>query len=353
MATNLVPFTRSQPQAAIRDALDTLVQDGDVIELRVLGAGGKGRIDSGYFDNMDLLALSAAKYDGKVPGIYITLNPVQPALLSRAVNRVVEYAKVTTSDTDTLRRVWLPIDFDPVRPSGISSSKDEHEEAGQRAMACATWLRQWGFPDPILADSGNGAHLLYRISLPNDKDNKEASTKLVQDTLLALSLRFSDDLVSLDVSNFNAARIWKLYGTKACKGDSTTERPHRQSRIKAVPATIEAVSNATLARIAALVPHENKNAAKGYQGNGERVDVDAFLSRNNLHVSKQGQWQDGQKWVLETCPWNSDHTDDSAYIVQFPSGAVVARCHHNSCQGKEWRDLRQMLEPYVSNGHPP
>ena len=31
--------------------------------------------------------------------------------------------------------------------------------------------------------------------------------------------------------NFNPARIWKLYGTLAAKGDPTPERPHRLSRL--------------------------------------------------------------------------------------------------------------------------
>ena len=36
---------------------------------------------------------------------------------------------------------------------------------------------------------------------------------------------FTDSAVALDVSVFNAARIWKVYGTMACKGDNLPSAP--------------------------------------------------------------------------------------------------------------------------------
>ena len=56
-------------------------------------------------------------------------------------------------------------------------------------------------------------------------------------------------------------------------------------------------------------------------------------------------WQGGRKWVLPVCPWNPEHRNRSAYVVQFPSGAIAAGCHHNSCQGKGWPELRDVVEP--------
>ena len=123
---------------------------------------------SGYFTDAAELSAAAVRYSGQGQGIYVTLNPVAPALLARAANHVVTWAKHTTSDADILGRVWLPIDFDPVRPSGISSTDAEHTAALERAQACRAWLASLGWPQPVYADSGNGAHLLYRIDLPND-----------------------------------------------------------------------------------------------------------------------------------------------------------------------------------------
>jgi len=84
---------------------------------------------------------------------------------------------------------------------------------------------------PILADSGNGAHLLYRIDLPNDQE----ALAFVTHALAELDRRYSDDVVKVDVTSANAARIWKAYGTVARKGDSIPGRPHRLSRILEVP----------------------------------------------------------------------------------------------------------------------
>src|SRR2546423_716170 len=76
-----------------------------------------------------------------------------------------------------------------------------------------------------LADSGNGYHLLPLVDLPNDDTSKE----LVKQLLTALGNRFNNGTVKIDAAVFNAARITKLYGTIARKGDSTEDRPHRRS----------------------------------------------------------------------------------------------------------------------------
>ena len=85
------------------------------------------------------------------------------------------------------------------------------------------YLREHGWPEPVAADSGNGAHLLYAVDLPNDAESLE----LVRGVLEGLSFKFSDGAVGVDTATSNAARIWKLYGTTARKGDSTYETAPR------------------------------------------------------------------------------------------------------------------------------
>ena len=48
--------------------------------------------------------------------------------------------------------------------------------------------------------------------------------------------------------------------------------------------------------------------------------------------------------MLSECPWNG-HADNSAYVVQHPGGTIAAGCHHNSCEGYGWRELREHYEP--------
>ncbi len=233
MMTAILP-TRTTDLAAITDALCSILEPGQVTELRALGVPDRYRrvTFSGYFDDIEALAREAAALDQRgARGIYFIPNPVKPALLARAKNRAraVDDRTPTTSDADVLRRQWLLIDADPVRPADISSSDEEHAAALDRARAIRDALRGEGWSDPILADSGNGAHLLYRIELAKDDDG------LVQRCLEALAARFSDELVSIDRTVFNPSRIWKVYGTTARKGDDVPERPHRLAHLLEVP----------------------------------------------------------------------------------------------------------------------
>jgi hypothetical protein len=223
----LVPRT---PREEILRTCQLLMATGDVHEVRIPKAGRRGTI-AGYFDDAERLADAVLAIDGTVPGIYLTLNPCKPALLARAANRLREHAQITTSDVDILRRQWLLFDFDPTRPAGISSTNREHGRA--ISAACGAWddLRAAGWPDPVVADSGNGAHLLYRVDLPNDS----SATKLVKDILAGVAARCTADDVTVDQTVFNGGRITKAYGTMVCKGDNLPDRPHRRSRLLEIP----------------------------------------------------------------------------------------------------------------------
>ena len=214
----------------IRRAISLIFHPGDVVEVRIPKT--RAGVVAGYFDDHAALAanidLADAKYGAS--GIYYVINPFDPALLGRAYNRLKEKAEYTTADNNILRRKWLLIDLDPVRPAGISSSEEEHTAAIARARVIADDMqREWS--RPILADSGNGAHLLYRIDLPNT----QASLDSVSAVLAELDRRYSDSAVKVDLTSTNAARIWKAYGTVSRKGDSIPGRPHRLSRILEAP----------------------------------------------------------------------------------------------------------------------
>ena len=217
-------------RAEIARAISLLFEPGDAVEVRI----PKTRVGvvAGYFDDHTILAAAIHDADSKyrASGVYYVVNRINPALLGRAYNRLKERAEYTTADNNILRRRWLPIDLDPVRPAGISSSEEEHAAAIHRAWTIAADMeKEWD--RPIIADSGNGAHLLYRIDLPNDQ---EALT-YVTGALAELDRRYSDHAVKVDVTSANAARIWKAYGTVARKGDSIPGLPHRLSRILEVP----------------------------------------------------------------------------------------------------------------------
>jgi hypothetical protein len=321
--------------ATITNWISLLHEPGEVVEVRLLNTSKK--TISGYFDDFDKLAAALKPYDG-VNTVYATLNPIKADLLARACNRLEPFAKTTCSDGDVTGRRWLFIDFDPVRASGISSTDEEKEAAKARALAAGKHLKSIGFPRPVLADSGNGWHLLYRIDTPND----EPSRDLIDKCLQALDLQFTDSVVAVDRTTFNAARIDKVYGTVAVKGDNMPARPHRRAVVDNSPKTIEVVSMALLQQLAATLPPA---PPKPVNVQGE-FDLERWIANAGLSAASSGAWgAKGRKWILNPCPWDRNHTDNSAVIVQFDNGAIAARCHHNGCTGRTWQDLRLMFEP--------
>lgn len=219
----------------IRSALEILrVEPEQVIELRapeVPQRYGRPATVAGWFDDLDALAAAAVELEDRgATAVYTTLNVVNPALLARACNRLVEHPKATTSDKDIIRRAWLPIDIDPARPAGISSDKAELLLARARALEVAGWLTEQLQAEPaVWAFSGNGWHLLFRADMPN----ADESTTIVKNIIDGAADRFSDEQVHVDRTVFNAGRIWKLYGTTARKGDQVARlgRVHRRARI--------------------------------------------------------------------------------------------------------------------------
>ena len=327
--------------AEIHGALTILLAPGSVHELRVLETH-RGT-NAGYYDSdhWETMASRAADWSGQAPAVYFTLNPVNPALLSRAKNRSKFYMKETTTDKDIICRRWLPLDFDPVRPAGISSTDAEHASALAKAQECKAWLTSRGWPLPLAGDSGNGANLLYRIELPND----EPSRVLVERVLAALAQKFTDAQTEIDTAVGNAARIWKVYGTVAGKGDDTPDlgRPHRVSKLLEIPADIQPVTREQLEAVAALAPEPTAKKTTG-KSHSPALDVSAWLAKHSLAVSSQAPYQDGTKYILSACPLNPDH-EKSAFVIQFGSGALSAGCLHESCAELSWQKLREMYEP--------
>ena len=323
-------------------ALRLWFQAGDVFEVRVLDAVSadyrREHIESGYFDYEHISAVpEALKRLLSFRGVYVTVNPVNPDLLARAVNRLRPAGRnPTTADTDIVRRRWLLIDCDPRRASGVSSSNAEHESALAKAREIRNGLSSLGWPKPVLTDSGNGAQLMYRIDLPAD------AGELVRRVIGEIA-KASSEQVAIDTSVHNPARIWRLPGTMNCKGDSIPERPHRMAKLLEAPDNLQAVSETQLLDVAAW-----DNTDSGYLGNSTTssdFNLDSWIAQYCPELGSPQPWKGGRKWIFPVCPFNEAHTNKSAVLIQEPSGAVAFKCHHNGCSGNDWRALRELREP--------
>jgi len=355
----------SAHQSDVQRFLGLLFEPGDVFEVRAPKCRERRNSSytstvSGYFtsDAIDQATAAIAELDkaGLAPGIYITLNPVRPDLLARAANRLRTRAAETTADSDIAHRRWLLVDVDPVRPSGVSATDAELAIAHERAEAVRNHLSELDWPMPVLAMSGNGYHLLYRIDLPADDRG------LVQRVLDALASRFNDDVVSVDRSVFNPARIVKVMGTVARKGDDlrdlpgVEDRPHRRSHLVDVPATIATVGQEQLEAIAAAASPTGATRANPVASGGvadERfpstpAGVRAWLEARGVTV--KGERRNGSKTMLllEQCPVNPDivSTGGSDIAVLVGDDGQLAYCNkHNRGQDYTWHDLRRAIDP--------
>lgn len=330
----------------ITHALRLWFQAGDVFEVRVLDAVSadyrREHIESGYFDYEHISAVpEALKRLLSFRGVYVTVNPVNPDLLARAVNRLRPAGRnPTTADTDIVRRRWLLIDCDPRRASGVSSSNAEHESALAKAREIRDGLSSLGWADPIMTDSGNGAQLMYRIDLP--ADDGELVRRVIGEIAKA-----SSEQVAIDTSVHNPARIWRLPGTMNCKGDSIPERPHRMARILEEPQDIVPVSREQMQDIVSYQSEDTQTDGPDdeWKHTMPAFDLDSWIAQYCPELGSPQPWKGGRKWIFPVCPFNEAHTNKSAVLIQEPSGAVAFKCHHNGCSGNDWRALRELREP--------
>jgi len=216
---------------------------GAVVELRAFDENDQSQNTfSGYFDNEEAFVRAAKVATEHRDGVYVTINVLNPQLLCRSANRARAFTQITTSDGDILKRRYLPIRIDALRPVGTPSSDEQHEAVIQRCRCVFQYLRYTDYSEPIVVDSGNGAYLL----LPIDFQNDDASKREVQKLLEELGEKFNDEWVKVDASVFNAAQIMRLPGTQNRKGDNLPGFPHRMCRILYIPSTLRTYTETSL-----------------------------------------------------------------------------------------------------------
>lgn len=319
---------------------DTFKVNNGLVEVRVIS--GKQNW-SGYFKDVDNLIESLKPFDkDKNANIYFVFNAIDEACYSKMQKeQFVQNAQTTTTDKDIIGRDWLLVDIDPTRTSGVSSSDDEKENAHKVAISVYKYLKQVGFTAPVVCDSGNGYHLMYKIGIKNDEEGRE----LVKNVLSVLDMLFSNETASVDISVFNAARITKLYGTTAKKGSNTKERPHRESKIISIPENIERTDKLLLKKVADLLPKQNKNKSTYISSYNSDFDIEDFLNKHNISIERKVQFSGGTKYVLSECVFDPNHKAPDACIFVMNNGAISYKCFHNSCQQYTWQDVRKKFEP--------
>lgn len=343
----------------VREWGRTVKPNGEPFELRIFGAMKL----NGYFTGVESAITALQHLDASVldnASVYFTLNQLKHQVLADAKN-VNTFGAMrsgeATKDKDISRYNWLFIDVDPERETGVCATEEEKGHARTVITKCSAFLKEKGFAEPIVCDSGNGYHLLYKVDV-----EVEEGERIIEGVIKLLDRFFSSREAKVDKSVFNPSRISKLYGCMSRKGDNTQERPHRESQIIYAPNKVEITPLETIKKLLEEYSTEivDKPAEREIKANSaysnevyydEGIDLDEFLKKHNIktappvHEEGDAHHEPGTKWVLDVCPFNKDHTGSCSYVKQFSSGGLVFKCSHDSHRNLSWRNFRMLFDP--------
>lgn len=328
-------------ERSIRQWWDIFKSHGQLTEVRILGKSKA--VYSGYFTDCETMLSELRKFDG-LGGMYATINEIKDACAGREqANRLIKSPKATTNDKEIENRRIILLDFDPERPADTNATDEEVKLAEECMKSVYRYLRDQGFSAPVVANSGNGYHLLYKVNIPNTDEN----TKTVELFLKALDMMFGNEqTVKVDTSVFNASRISKIIGTPSNKGSNTQSRPQRMSYFVHIPEVFKETGLEYIKKVASEYPQvEAPSRANNYST--ERFDIEGFIRDHGITVERRVKFQGGEKLILAECPFNSNHKDSAIFVMD--TGAIAFKCFHSSCSNMGWRDVRLHFDPTAYN----
>lgn len=327
----------------LRQWYETFKDNHELVEIRILDPETK-RSYSGYFTDIETILREIKRYEKC--NLYFTLNVIDPACYSREQHdRISTRPKSTTSDAEILGRKWCLIDVDCEKPSDTNSTDAEKELAKGVVNEVYKFLRDEGFEKPIICDSANGYHLLYKQAMISNPQN----TETMKNFLKVLDMYFSTDKVKIDCTTFNPSRICKLYGVISRKGSDTKERPQRESKILRVPQEVKITPNEYFEKVASYLPKPEKRDRSNNWG-ANSFDLDEFIQKYNIKVRNIVTSHDYTKYILEECPFNSSHRAPDSAIFKMRDGSYGFKCLHNSCSQYTFKDFRLHYDPDAYSG---
>ena len=325
-------------EATIRQFYDIFKDNHELVEIRVLDPNTR-KTYSGYFTDIETLLSAIKPYDKCA--LYFTLNKIDDACYSREQHdKISTKVKATTSDNEILSRKWCLIDVDCEKPSDTNSTNEEKELAKVVVNNVYKFLRDEGFEKPIICDSANGYHLLYK----QDMQSTPANTEVMKKFLQVLDMYFSNEKVKIDCSTYNASRVCKLYGTYSRKGSNTKDRPQRMSYILQVPTEVKITPNEYFEKVASYLPEPEKKDRFNNYG-ASTFDLDEFIREHNIAISKVVETQNYTKYILAECPFNSAHKAPDSALFKMKDGGYGFKCLHNSCSQYTFKDFRLKYDP--------
>ena len=318
---------------------DVFKGGNQLTEIRLIASDGKTA--SGYFTDPNVMIEAVKPYTNDY-SVYFTINSINPDCYGRPQrDRIMPRVKNTTTDGEIISREWVFLDLDSKRASGVNATEEQLSNAKKKANEVYKFLKDNGFYEPIVICSGSGVHLYLRCALLPSEENNALVKRFTQ----AMSMLFSDEQVEVDEKVFNLGRIARVCGYYNRKGtNSDKDRPQRLCEFVRVPSEIKVNAREYFEKIAELYPEEVKPTRENNYS-AEKFDLESFLDKYDIKVTKIEQVAGGKKYVLDHCVFNESHRGKDAVIFQRDNGAISYVCLHNSCSHYTWHDVRIKFQP--------
>ncbi len=317
-------------QSNIKKYYELQLMDTPVIEIRMHTP--EDRWPSGYFSDAEAILGVIDEFPAN--NLYTTINRFE----GQATNRISNTAKAV-SNADITHRKRLFFDFDPVRKPKTPSSDPQLDEAKARARLFMRDRQAEGWPDPVIAMSGNGYHLQYRISF----ESTVVSSNALSELYAAWKLKYSDSAVGFDQGVHNAARIARLYGSENMKGQPSEWLPFRHSKIIEMPPTYRTLSGVDLRKalerfkVKKLRPSRRPQYDYQTTGKGDyrTLNVEEWL----IETGHYKGYNKAKGCYLIHCPFEADHTSGASYaetaIWPLEDACPTFHCFHDHCQQRQ------------------
>ncbi len=297
-----------------------LFHPGEAFEIVALDSN-QDRFFFNIFTDVDKALPVLTEKNAEGFNIFMNLNPIQvwdgiTPYIDKSMLYTTSATRRAANSGDVTKMAFLTVDIDPVRV-GQNKVCSSTEEELRNAYDVAKKIQKYtntilGFPKPFKACSGNGWHLVWKIDLPANKQ----SEKLVKNCLLALANKFNTDKALVDTSLFTSFHLIKLYGTVACKGKDTEERPWRVSFAKEFPATMPALSKQQLKDLAIQAPTDRETV--------KMLSTAANSSERSRYYSKKEKEKSEAETFFNQFLMNSisflGEDDNEAYVMLAPKG---------------------------------
>lgn len=222
---------------------------------------------AGVFDSED--ALDKALNKKTIQKAYTVLNELKGEAYDRlSVNKLAPIKKgqgISAEDISYYRFFLVDLDVVGLQVDGAkrNATDDEHAKALKVAEFVEKFLTTMNFPKPILIDSGNGYHLLYKVHMKASQENE----RMLKNCLIAIGEQVDTNTVKVDTVVYDRGRKLKLPGST----NNAEEVGYRTSEIVKCPSNFTEVDIAVFQELEKL----KTGKKKGWENsNPKKEDVD-------------------------------------------------------------------------------